>query len=113
MEKERLPDRAKEMGETILRFFGGLRRKYPIIADVRGLGAMCAIEMVDPESGEPARDVAVDVIQRAWRKGVMLLRAGVHGNIIRFLAPLVMTPEQLREGLDIIAEAVAEAAEAR
>jgi 4-aminobutyrate aminotransferase/(S)-3-amino-2-methylpropionate transaminase len=113
MEAEGLPARANEMGAGIVRFFEQLRRQYPIIADVRGLGAMCAIELVDPATGEPAKAFAGDVIQRAYRKGVMLLGAGVHSNIIRFLAPLVMAPEQLREGLEIIGEAIAEAAAAR
>lgn len=108
MEREDLPARARKMGETILSYFNELQPQYPCIGEVRGLGAMCAIEIIDPETGKPGKELATQIIRSSFIKGVILLSAGVHSNVIRFLAPLVTTDEQLQEGLAIIGEAITE-----
>jgi 4-aminobutyrate aminotransferase/(S)-3-amino-2-methylpropionate transaminase len=108
MEREDLPGRARKMGKTIRGHFAALQPRYPCIGDVRGLGAMCAIEIVDPETGKPGKELAAQIIRASFAKGVILLSAGVHSSVIRFLAPLVTTDEQLQEGLEIIGEAIAE-----
>ncbi|MFC4597334.1 4-aminobutyrate--2-oxoglutarate transaminase [Cohnella hongkongensis] len=108
MEREDWPGRAQRIGKTIRGYFAELAKRYPAIGEVRGLGAMCAIELTDPLTGEPGKELAAQVVRSSYAKGVVLLSAGVHSHVIRFLTPLVITEEQLREGLDIIGEAIAE-----
>jgi 4-aminobutyrate aminotransferase/(S)-3-amino-2-methylpropionate transaminase len=108
MEREDLPGRARTIGEAIRLHFTSLQKDYPVIGDVRGLGAMCAIELIDPETRKPSKELTAQIIKSCYEKGVLLLSAGVHGNVIRFLTPLVITDEQLLEGLNIISEVLAE-----
>jgi 4-aminobutyrate aminotransferase/(S)-3-amino-2-methylpropionate transaminase len=108
MQRENLPARAREIGQKIQSHFTTLQERYPVIGEVRGLGAMCAVEFTDPETGEPAKELVARILKGCFEKGVVLLSAGVHSNIIRFLCPLVITDEQLQEGLDIMAEVLAE-----
>ncbi|TJY41561.1 4-aminobutyrate--2-oxoglutarate transaminase [Cohnella pontilimi] len=107
MERENLPARARSIGQTIISFFSGLMQQYPEIAEVRGLGAMCAVEFLDPATRKPLKELVSRLVQACYRSGVVLLSAGIHGNVIRFLTPLVITDDQLQEGLDIIAESLA------
>lgn len=102
IEREGLAGRATYIGETILSFFANLQKSVPLIADVRGLGAMCAVEFVDPQTKQPAKEFVAQLTKACCEHGVIVLSAGVHGNIIRFLTPLVITDEQLQEGLEII-----------
>ena len=108
MQRENLPGRSREIGEMIRSHFTKLQKQYPVIGEVRGLGAMCAVEFVDPETGEPAKELVAKILKGSFEKGVVMLSAGVHSNIIRFLSPLVITDEQLQEGLDIISEVMTE-----
>ncbi len=108
MEREDLSGRSETIGEMIRAHFTDLKNQYPVIGDVRGLGAMCAVEFVDPATGEPAKELVSKILKRSFEKGVVMLSAGVHSNIIRFLSPLVITDEQLLEGLDIIREVMEE-----
>ena len=84
-----------------------LQAKYPIIGDVRGIGAMIAIELVDPSSHEPASDAVTAVAAFAAQKGVLLLTAGTYGNVLRFLPSLAISDELLTEALGVIDEAFA------
>ncbi|AJY74778.1 4-aminobutyrate--2-oxoglutarate transaminase [Paenibacillus beijingensis] len=104
MERESLVARSRKIGETITNYFINLQQSFPIIADVRGLGAMCAVEFVFPETKEPAKAFVAALQHGCYEAGVIILNAGVHGNVIRFLTPLVITDEQLEEGLGIIGE---------
>ena len=80
----------------------------PQIGDVRGLGAMLAIELVDdPVSKEPAPELAGAVIDAALQRGLILLKAGVHGNCIRVLCPLTIGDAELDEALAVWDEALA------
>ncbi|MBM3269764.1 MAG: 4-aminobutyrate--2-oxoglutarate transaminase [Candidatus Sericytochromatia bacterium] len=99
--------RAEAIGNQVQAHFLILRERIPHIGDVRGLGAMIAIELVKhPATREPAGDEAKAVIKWCYEHGVITLSAGTHGNIIRTLMPLVMTDEQLVEGLSVYSGAL-------
>jgi 4-aminobutyrate aminotransferase / (S)-3-amino-2-methylpropionate transaminase / 5-aminovalerate transaminase len=106
-EDERLVDRAGSIGETIRGRMSAWQERHPQIGDVRGLGAMLAIELVrDPATKEPAPELAARVTEEAARRGLLLLRAGVHSNCIRVLCPLVITDPELDEALGAWEEAL-------
>ena len=85
------------------------KEKYPVIGDVRGLGGMIGLEFVkDQKSKEPYPEFSAAVISGCAKKGLMIEGAGTYGNVIRFLAPLVMTDEQLEAGLDIYESVIKE-----
>ena len=82
--------------------------RWPAIGDVRGLGAMLALELVrDPGSKEPAPELAAEVIDAALARGVILLKAGVYGNCIRVLCPLTIEEPVLDEALAAWEDALA------
>ena len=84
------------------------KTKYAVIGDVRGIGAMQLVEFVkDRESKEPDMAVAMEVIKEATSKGLILIRAGLFSNCIRLLPPIVITDEQLIEGLQVLENAIA------
>jgi 4-aminobutyrate aminotransferase / (S)-3-amino-2-methylpropionate transaminase / 5-aminovalerate transaminase len=102
-EDEELLRRSREIGERIRGRFAALTDKINLIGDVRGLGAMSAVEFVrDRETKEPAKEETAGIVRLAAARGVLALSAGVYGNCIRFLAPLVITDEQLDEALDVL-----------
>jgi 4-aminobutyrate aminotransferase/(S)-3-amino-2-methylpropionate transaminase len=76
-----------------------------VIGDVRGRGAMIAIELVKPGTIEPDPAAATRVAKYCHAAGVIILTCGTYGNVIRFLPPLVMSPELINEGLDVLEEA--------
>ncbi|MFC7393901.1 4-aminobutyrate--2-oxoglutarate transaminase [Scopulibacillus cellulosilyticus] len=107
IEEENLNQRAEKIGERVLNKFNELAEKYDCIGEARGLGAMCAIEMVtDKNSKEPNKALTNAIIQEASNRGLLLLSAGMYGNVIRVLMPIVITDEQLEEGLDILEESI-------
>jgi 4-aminobutyrate aminotransferase/(S)-3-amino-2-methylpropionate transaminase len=107
IEEEALLDRAARVGETVRGRMSAWQQRYPAIGEVRGLGAMLALELVrDPATKEPAPDLAGRVTEEAARRGVLLLKAGVSGNCIRVLCPLVITDSELEEGLGAWEEAL-------
>jgi 4-aminobutyrate aminotransferase / (S)-3-amino-2-methylpropionate transaminase / 5-aminovalerate transaminase len=107
-EEERLVERAAAIGEVIRGRMQEWQERMPQIGDVRGLGAMLAIELVsDPVTKTPAPELAEAVIGGALRRGLILLKAGVHGNCIRVLCPLTISDGELEEGLDVWEEALA------
>lgn len=109
MEREKLADRALEIGETVMTAYRDWQKKYKVIGDIRGLGAMIGLELVkDEESREPNPELVTKVIQTAAQNGLIIENAGIYGNVIRFLAPLVITDEQLQAGLSILEKAIAE-----
>lgn len=96
------------VGDYMRRRLGELADRYPIIGEVRGLGPMVAIELVtDRETREPAPDITGAIINEAMQRGVLLLRAGIYGNVVRVLAPLVLTEEQAAEAMDVLSESLA------
>jgi len=111
MQEEGLVERAAVLGARMLERFRRLQERAALVGDVRGLGAMVALELVrDRATKEPAARETAEVVRRAMSRGVLLLRAGVHSNVIRILTPLVITDEQLDEALGVLEEAVLEVA---
>jgi 4-aminobutyrate aminotransferase/(S)-3-amino-2-methylpropionate transaminase len=112
-EQEDLAARARQIGEILFEKLGALRDADPRVAEVRGRGAMVAIELVDPPKngeagpGEPDAALTAKVAAAAHAAGVVLLTCGTYGNVIRFLPPLSIPDHLLIEGLDVVAEAVA------
>jgi 4-aminobutyrate aminotransferase / (S)-3-amino-2-methylpropionate transaminase / 5-aminovalerate transaminase len=100
IEDEGLCDRAVQIGETMQARMRDWQERFPAIGDVRGLGAMLAIELVEDRATKtPAPQLAQAVIDAALQRGLLLLKAGVHGNAIRVLCPLVLTDAELDEAL--------------
>ena len=109
IEEEQLCQRAVAIGDAMTGRLRELARELPCIGDVRGLGAMVAIELVknrDPHSPDP--DLTKALTKRAAEKGLVLLSCGLYGNVIRFLVPLTASDAIVREGLDIVAESLRE-----
>ncbi|MGA7278755.1 MAG: aminotransferase class III-fold pyridoxal phosphate-dependent enzyme, partial [Desulfocapsaceae bacterium] len=100
---EDLLKRARELGSVLNKTFLTFQEKYDIIGDVRGIGPMIAMELVqDRQSKAPATEETKALVNYCFDKGLIILACGSHGNILRFLMPLVITDEQLQKGMDII-----------
>jgi 4-aminobutyrate aminotransferase/(S)-3-amino-2-methylpropionate transaminase len=111
LREKRLIERANEIGARVMEKFKVFEGKYPYVGDVRGLGAMNAMEIVvDRRDPRPNGDLAKAIVKRCYEKGLIMLTAGPWGNVIRNLVPLVVTDDQLEEGLRILDEAMAEQA---
>ena len=83
------------------------RRRYPFIGDVRGRGAMVAVELVEPGTLDPAADVTAAIAKACHAEGVLVLTAGTYGNVLRFLPPLVMPEHLLTDALGVLDKAFA------
>jgi 4-aminobutyrate aminotransferase / (S)-3-amino-2-methylpropionate transaminase / 5-aminovalerate transaminase len=107
IDDEGLVERANVIGETMRARMHGWQERFEAIGDVRGLGAMLAIELVhDRETKVPAAQLASAVVDAATERGLLLLKAGVHSNCIRVLCPLVITDAELDEALSVWEEAL-------
>jgi 4-aminobutyrate aminotransferase / (S)-3-amino-2-methylpropionate transaminase / 5-aminovalerate transaminase len=106
IEEEGLVERSGAIGETMRARMESWRERWPQVGDVRGLGAMLAIELVT-EGTNPAPELASRVIEAALERGLLLLKAGVAGNCIRVLVPLVISDAELDEALGVWEEALA------
>jgi 4-aminobutyrate aminotransferase / (S)-3-amino-2-methylpropionate transaminase / 5-aminovalerate transaminase len=84
-----------------------LQKKYPIIAEVRGIGAMLAVELNDPTTGAPQADVPGKVAAFAAQQGVLVLTAGTYGNVLRFLPSLAISDAQLADAVEVLDAAFA------
>ncbi|GEQ22196.1 4-aminobutyrate transaminase [Clostridium butyricum] len=110
MERDNLAKRSLEIGEKVQAVYKEWMDKYDVIGDVRGLGGMIGIEFVtDKESKTPNGEIVSKIVKNAVEKGLMLENSGTYGQVIRFLAPLVMTDEQLKAGLEIFEESIKKA----
>lgn len=107
MEDENLVERARQIEKIMIPRLENLQKQYPLIGDVRGRGAMIAIEIVDPATGEPAAAKTTAISKFAHQEGVLVLTAGTYSNVLRFLPPLVIGDELLNEALDVVEKAVA------
>ena len=106
IEKNNLVARANAIGNKMKQALCAMQEKYSIIGDVRGLGAMVAIELVkDRMTKEPAPKETTVVREKCLQNGLIIIGAGIHHNVIRILVPLVITDEELEEGLSIMDEA--------
>jgi 4-aminobutyrate aminotransferase / (S)-3-amino-2-methylpropionate transaminase / 5-aminovalerate transaminase len=107
IEEEGLVERANEIGATMRARMHAWQERFDAIGDVRGLGAMLALELVrDRTTKEPAPELAQAVIDAATARGLLLLKAGVYSNCIRVLCPLVITDAELDEALAVWEEAL-------
>ena len=111
-EEDGLLEKANRVGGRITSVMRDIQRKHPgLIGEVRGLGPMAAMEIVqDAESKTPDKERTGGIVRSALQEGLILLTAGQHGNEIRILVPLFIKDEQLEEGLAILSRAVDEAA---
>jgi 4-aminobutyrate aminotransferase / (S)-3-amino-2-methylpropionate transaminase / 5-aminovalerate transaminase len=105
--EEKLVERAREIGAILHSALTAMAAKHPVIGDVRGRGAMQAIEIVMAGSKEPNPAAMASVIKYCQQQGVLILTAGTYGNVIRFLPPLVISDELLNEALAILDQAFA------
>ena len=106
-EEEGLVDRAAQLGETIRERMQNWQQRWPAIGDVRGLGAMLAIELVnDATTKDPAPGLATKVVEAAAERGLLLLKSGIYSNCIRVLVPLVISSAELDEALDVWEDAL-------
>ena len=114
LKSEAFLKRVNTVGEIIRTTLERWKEKYPVVGDVRGLGAMRLVEFVkDRGTKEPDPDVTLEIIRDAVSNGLILIRAGLFSNCIRLLPPIVITDEQLIEGLQVLENAIARAVEKR
>jgi len=108
IEREDLLTAARRTGEIVMRRFGEMQATHPVIGDIRGRGAMCAIELVsDRATKEPLAADAMGAIARgALENGVVVLTAGTYGNVVRLLPPINIDEALLEDGLDVLDEAI-------
>ncbi len=107
IERDGLAERANLIGSRIRARFLAMQERFPLIGDVRGIGAMMAIELVrDCHTKEPATAETDAILKACYENGLLILSAGLQGNVIRCLSPLVITEEELDLGLDILERAI-------
>ena len=105
IKEEKLVERARTIGAIMLESLNAIAAKHAIVGEVRGRGAMVAVELVEPGTKNPNSDAVAKIIKYCQLKGVLILTAGTYGNVIRFLPPLVITEELLRDAMAVFAEA--------
>jgi 4-aminobutyrate aminotransferase/(S)-3-amino-2-methylpropionate transaminase len=107
MEAENLVARANHIGQILGDSLRAMQAKYPVIGEVRGRGAMQAIELVEPGTKKPNTAAMNAVVKYCQSKGVLVLTAGTYSNVVRFLPPIVITDELLKDALSVLDEALA------
>jgi 4-aminobutyrate aminotransferase/(S)-3-amino-2-methylpropionate transaminase len=107
IEEEKLVERAQHIGKILSESLTALAKKYPIIGEVRGRGAMQAIELVEAGTKNPNPAAMASVIKYCQSKGVLILTAGTYANVIRFLPPIVISDELLKDALAVLEEGFA------
>jgi len=102
--------RAEAIGARLRDRLDALAERIPEVGEVRGVGPMLALELVrDPQTKEPAPELALATTTGARERGLILLSCGLHGNVVRILVPLVASDEELDRGLDILEESLVDA----
>jgi 4-aminobutyrate aminotransferase/(S)-3-amino-2-methylpropionate transaminase len=110
LEQDDLPRRAAEIGAVVAARFEGLAERFPFVGDARGVGAMRALELVtDRSTLAPDKARTERVLALAASRGLLILSAGLHGNVIRTLMPLVLSDAELAEGLSVLESCLADA----
>ena len=107
IEKENLAERSKKIGKIMSDALNQMAKKHSIIGDVRGRGAMQAIELIKPGTNEPNAEAQAAIVKYCVSKGVLILSAGTYANVIRLLPPLIIDEELLKDGLAVLDEAIA------
>src|SRR5207253_5619478 len=109
--EEQLLKRASEIGRFMSSRLKGLQVRFPCIGEVRALGAMVAVELVkNARADHPDAELTKALVQAAGRRGLVILSCGVYSNVIRFLAPLTIPDNHLKEGCHLFEQALAEVA---
>ncbi|MDR7236452.1 4-aminobutyrate--2-oxoglutarate transaminase [Neobacillus drentensis] len=112
IEEENLVERSAWLGERIQAKLRKFQEKFPVIGEVRALGAMCALELVtDRETKTPNKALTGNIVEASWKQGLISLSAGIYGNVLRFLPPVTITEEQLEKGLSILENVIAQEVE--
>jgi 4-aminobutyrate aminotransferase / (S)-3-amino-2-methylpropionate transaminase / 5-aminovalerate transaminase len=107
MQEERLPERAVEIGKRVKERWTAMQERYPQIGDIRGLGAMMAMELVeDPKTKKPATALTKAYRVKMYQDGLVNIIAGTYDNVVRTLMPLTIEWETLERGLDIMEESL-------
>lgn len=107
MEQLKMNERAQAIGKRMKARFEAMMQRFPDkVGDVRGLGAMLAIELIDGDKRKPGTKLTDALLKYCWDRQVLVLVAGIHRNIVRVLVPLVIEDAQLDQGLDIIESAL-------
>ena len=109
IENENLLERSAELGTFVINRLEAIKNLSTCISDVRGVGSMIAIEFADPITKAPDAERVKRILTYAYEHGLMLLSAGLYGNVIRLLYPLVITDEQMQEALGVLEEAILQA----
>ena len=107
IERENLAQRANKIGKILTDALNAMAKKYPIIGEVRGRGAMQAIELIKPGTMDPNPEALTEILKYCTSKGVLILSAGTYANVIRLLPPLIIDEDLLRDGLAVLDEALA------
>ena len=103
LEQEDLNTRAEQIGEISMAHFREWQARYPNIGDVRGLGAMTAIEFIQGGADRsPNTEIPLKVVNEGYQRGLLLIRAGLYSNCVRVLVPLTISDEELEEGLGVL-----------
>jgi 4-aminobutyrate aminotransferase/(S)-3-amino-2-methylpropionate transaminase len=107
IESEGLVERARHIGDVMLPRLRALQEAHPVVADVRGRGAMVAVELADGE-GRPEAALTAELASACHREGVLVLTAGTYGNVLRFLPPLVIPDDVLDDGIGVLEKVFAD-----
>jgi 4-aminobutyrate aminotransferase/(S)-3-amino-2-methylpropionate transaminase len=112
IEKDNLCARADHLGEVFQKRAKSWQEKWELVGEVRGMGAMQALELVrSKQSREPAREETNKISQNCYENGLITITAGSYSNIIRLLMPIVITDDQMKEAMDVLEAAIAAVAE--
>jgi 4-aminobutyrate aminotransferase / (S)-3-amino-2-methylpropionate transaminase / 5-aminovalerate transaminase len=112
IERDGLLERSTALGNHFAERARGWQKRWPLVGDVRGLGGMCAIELVrNVETREPADTETKEIVRHCCQHGLIIIAAGTFNNVVRILVPLVVTDAQFDEGLNVMEAAVASVAE--
>lgn len=107
--EQKLLEKAVAFGNSFHERFAKLPGKFKEVSEIRSLGAMCAIEFVYPDgSGKPNQLIVKEILSKAHQRGLIVMSAGLYGNVIRLLAPLVISDQQIQEGFDVLESAISE-----
>ncbi len=107
-EEEDMLGKAKALGQKLNERFEAFRKKYRIVSEIRGLGAMLGLALVKGDAAEPAADEAKKLTAFCLERGLIILVCGTYSNVVRVLVPFVITDEQLEKGLAILEQGLAE-----
>jgi len=108
IEQERLVENAAQLGQVMMDAFAEMQQEYEQLGDVRGMGLVLGLEMVEDEaSKQPAAKLAAEIVHQCYLRGLACIHPiGMFGNVIRVAPPLVVTEEQVGEGLDVFEESL-------